>query len=142
MSQGKFRNRILIADDDADDRMIMQYAMSDHFVSDSILFKEDGHLVMDHLHQLEQHSLPELILLDINMPKVSGMEALAILKDNDRFRHIPVIMFTTSSSPEEIKRAYELGASGFILKPNKLQDFVNILKTIGEYWFGVVKLVQ
>jgi CheY-like chemotaxis protein len=109
-------------------------------------FVEDGVELMDYLHQRNKFSQagkaprPGLIILDLNMPKKDGREALKEIKSDPELKRIPVAVLTTSSADIDISRVYELGANSFISKPAAFDALVNTMKAIGDYWFRVVLL--
>jgi len=82
----------------------------------------------------DNYNLPDIILLDLNMPKISGIEFLSILKNNDAYKHIPTIILTTSDNKKDLVECYRIGISGYILKPLKYEDYVQKIKTVLEYW--------
>ena len=136
---------ILMADDDPDDRMLAEEALVENKLANDLHFVEDGEELMDYLHQRGKYSSgnapePGLILLDLNMPKKDGREALAEIKADPKFRRIPVIVLTTSKADEDIVRSYDLGVSSFITKPVTFEGLVNVARAIGDYWFGIVVL--
>src|SRR5436305_11953305 len=124
----KKRHRILIVDDDADDREIIKDAF-EHVISEQdYIFLENGEKLMEHLQTAEDHI--KFILLDLNMPGKDGRETLREIKTNKRYQHIPTIVFTTSSSPRDSKMAYELGANCFITKPDTFDAMIQLAKCI------------
>ena len=136
---------ILMADDDPDDRMLAEEALSENKLANDLHFVEDGVELMDYLHQrgkftAENAPEPGLILLDLNMPKKDGREALAEIKADPVLRRIPVIVLTTSKADEDIVRSYDLGVSSFITKPVTFEGLVAVTRAIGDYWFGIVVL--
>jgi two-component system, response regulator len=136
---------ILMADDDPDDRMLMKKALDQHKTKHHIHFVEDGVDLMDYLHQrgrykAEKVAKPGLILLDLNMPKMDGREALRLIKTDSELRRIPVIVLTTSRAEEDIFQTYDLGVNSFICKPVSFQELVEVTKEIENYWFGTVAL--
>jgi len=137
---------ILMADDDADDRMMTQEALQDCRVANPVRFVEDGEELMDYLHRRGAYAAPGaaptpgIILLDLNMPKKDGREALAEIKADPQLRHIPVIVLTTSKAEEDIFRSYDSGASSFISKPVTFEGLVSVVRTLGQYWFELVDL--
>ena len=134
----KNKNRIVFADDDADDRLLVQEAFEENNVACKLDLVEDGIQLLDYLNNNETN--PSLILLDINMPRKDGTQVLAELKSNPQWRHIPVIMFTTSKSPEDVRKCYDLGANSFIVKPSSFQDLLNVTDVIVKYWLETVAL--
>ncbi|MFD1186631.1 response regulator [Pontibacter rugosus] len=137
---------ILIADDDAEDRMLVKDALEESRLKNNIHFVENGEELMDYLHHrgkyadLHTYPTPGLILLDLNMPKKDGREALKEIKSDDRLRLIPVVVLTTSKAEEDILRTYDLGVSSFITKPVTFSSLVDVMKTLSKYWFEIVEL--
>ena len=137
---------ILMADDDADDRMLTRDALEESRVLNELRFVEDGEELMDYLHRrgkyadAESSPKPGLILLDLNMPKKDGREALKEIKSDPNLRRIPVVIMTTSKAEEDIFRSYDFGASSFITKPVTFDRLVDLMKAIGEYWVEFVEL--
>ena len=137
---------ILMAEDDADDRLLAQDALTESRLANQLYFVEDGIELVDYLNRAgkytdkEKYPLPDLILLDLNMPRKDGREALEEIKANPDLRRIPVIVLTTSKAEEDILRSYDLGVGGFISKPVTFDELVKVMKTIGEYWVQIVKL--
>ena len=137
---------ILMADDDADDRLLTEEAFAESHVVNDLRFVEDGEELMEYLLRRGKYSnpkdspLPGVILLDLNMPRKDGREALEEIKNNAELRHIPIIVLTTSKAEEDIYRTYDLGANSFITKPVTFSSLVQVLQTIGQYWFEIVEL--
>lgn len=137
---------ILMADDDPDDRMMTQEAFEEAKLGNSLDFVEDGEQLMDYLYRREEYSslkdipLPGLILLDLNMPKKDGREALKEIKDDPKLRRIPIIVLTTSKSEEDVFRSYDIGVSSFITKPVSFESLIDIVKTLKKYWLEIVIL--
>jgi|SRR5436190_16021038 len=137
---------ILLAEDDPDDRMLAKDAFEESRLSNAFEMVEDGEELMDYLHHRGKYSgdearpLPGLILLDLNMPKKDGREALKEIKSNPEFKRIPVVVLTTSKAEEDILRTYDLGVNSFVVKPVTFEALVDVLKTFGKYWFEIVEL--
>jgi CheY-like chemotaxis protein len=137
---------ILMADDDADDRLMAAKALMDYRLKNGIRFVEDGEELMDYLHHRGKYAdpavapTPGLILLDLNMPKKDGREALAEIKADPELRKIPVVVLTTSHAKEDIVRSYDLGVNSYITKPVTFQGLAEVMKTLSIYWFEIVKL--
>jgi CheY-like chemotaxis protein len=137
---------ILMADDDADDRMLTRDALQESRVLNEMRFVEDGEELMDYLHRKGKYADPDsspkpgLILLDLNMPKKDGREALKEIKSDPNLRRIPVVIMTTSKAEEDVFRSYDFGASSFITKPVTFDRLVDLMKAIGEYWVEFVEL--
>ena len=136
---------ILCAEDDPEDRMLVEDAMEDSRLVNDLHFVEDGEQLMDYLYrrgkytELSNAPLPGLILLDLNMPKKDGREALEEIKSNPDLRRIPIVVLTTSKAEEDILRTYDLGVSGFVVKPVTFETLVSIMKTVSKYWFEIVE---
>lgn len=134
---------ILLVDDDEDDRYLTREAFHQHYPASRISFAEDGEDLLDFLRYEGRyagaaHTLPELILLDLNMPRKDGREALREIKSDDIFRHIPILVLTTSDAKDDIETSYFNGANSFITKPPTFQRLSEVTKAIGQYWFNVV----
>jgi CheY-like chemotaxis protein len=137
------RRTILIADDDEDDRFLVKSALEDCQITCTIKYVENGVEVINYLENgdgtAEFHK-PSLILLDLNMPKKDGREALKEIKNNPELRSIPVIILTTSKATEDVNLCYGLGANGYIVKPNSFSELANTLKILTKFWLDVVTL--
>ncbi len=139
---------ILVADDDPDDRLMIKEALEEARLANRIEFVEDGVELMDYLHRCANHAvrpgpaLPGLLLLDLNMPRKDGREALEEIRTDSRLKRLPVIVLTTSAAEEDILRTYDLGASSFITKPVTFADLVRTMETVTDYWLQIVSLPQ
>jgi CheY-like chemotaxis protein len=137
---------ILMADDDEDDCMLAREALAESRLANDLYLVRDGEELIDYLHQRGQYTdlklapRPGLILLDLNMPKKDGREALREIKADPQLKHIPVVVLTTSKAEEDIYRSYELGANSYITKPVTFASLVEVMRTIGKYWFEIVEL--
>ena len=137
---------ILVADDDADDRLLIKDAFEENKVSNPLTFVNDGEELMDYLHRrgayghLRSAPLPGIILLDLNMPKKDGRTALQEIKGDEALQRIPVVVLTTSKADEDIVRTYGLGVSSFITKPVTFEGLCDVAKTLTHYWFEIVSL--
>lgn len=137
---------ILMADDDEDDCMLANEALAESRLANNLLFVRDGEELMDYLYRRGKYAQqsnsprPGLILLDLNMPKKDGREALKEIKADPHLRSIPIVVLTTSKAEEDICRSYDLGANSFITKPVTFGSLVEVMKTIGKYWFEIVEL--
>lgn len=136
---------ILMADDDADDRLLAQDALAESKIPSELHFVENGEDLMDYLNRRGKYSgalapRPGLILLDLNMPKKDGREALKEIKANPDLRRIPVVILTTSQADTDIAQIYDIGANSFITKPVSFDALVNVMRIIGVYWFETVEL--
>lgn len=137
---------IVVADDDPDDRMMIEEAFEENCPKNHLSFVEDGEELIDYLKQQgkyansgRRHSVG-VILLDLNMPRMDGREALKIIKSDPNLQRIPVVILTTSKAEEDILRTYDLGVSSFITKPVTFDALVDMVKVIGRYWFEIVAL--
>lgn len=140
------RTVVIIAEDDPDDRLLIKDALKQACNTVDVHFVQDGAEMLDYLHHRGKYKeigsapQPELVLLDLNMPKKGGLEVLQEIKGDTALRTIPVVVLTTSRSPEHVSRSYELGGNGFITKPESYTELVEIMKTLDQYWFHTVKL--
>jgi CheY-like chemotaxis protein len=140
---------ILMADDDEDDREMTRDALQNAHLANEMRFVVDGQDLMDYLRKEgryaeESVSAPEpgIILLDLNMPKKDGREALAEIKADESLRSIPVVVLTTSKDEEDVFRTYDLGVSSFITKPVTFAGLVEVMRTWQRYWFEAVELPE
>ena len=136
--------RILLAEDDPDDRLLLQEALQEGRLANELTCVEDGEELLDYLHQRGKWAggapRPGLILLDLNMPKLDGREALRAIKADPSLRQIPVVVLTTSKAEEDVLRSYDLGANSFITKPVTFQSMVDLMRVLGRYWLEIVEL--
>jgi len=137
---------ILIADDDQEDRMLAKDALEESRLANVVHFVEDGEELMHYLLNKGKYSdktkypKPGIILLDLNMPKMDGREALKEIKSNTHLRAIPIVVLTTSKAEEDILKTYNLGVNSFITKPVTFESLVSVMKTVCKYWFEIVEL--
>lgn len=137
---------ILLADDDPDDRKLTQDAFMENRLANEFHAVEDGEELMEYLHRqgkyesLRGDPLPGLILLDLNMPRKDGREALKEIKADPDLRRIPIVVLTTSKAEEDIVRTYDLGVNSYVTKPVTFKSLVELIKVLGCYWFEVVQL--
>ncbi|HWY29920.1 MAG TPA: response regulator [Candidatus Acidoferrum sp.] len=137
---------ILLADDDPDDRKLTQDAFSENRLANVLDCVEDGEELLAYLHRtgkyatLRDRALPGLILLDLNMPRKDGREALKEIKADPELRRIPIVVLTTSKAEEDIVRTYDLGVNSYVTKPVTFKSLVELIKVLGRYWFEVVEL--
>ena len=137
---------ILLADDSDDDRMMTREALQESFVLNRMAEVEDGEELMDYLHRRGEYADPQssprpgLILLDLNMPRKSGQEALQEIKADPSLRRIPVVILTTSQDEHDILRSYDLGVNSFITKPVTFSALVEVMKTFSKYWIEIVAI--
>lgn len=139
---------ILVADDDPDDRQLAQEALREARLANCTDFVEDGEELMDYLKRRGDFAdragtdLPGLILLDLNMPRKDGREALAEIKADPRLRRIPIIAFTTSTAEEDVFKTYDLGVNSFIVKPITFDNLVKVMSKVTDYWLQIVRLPE
>ncbi len=137
---------ILMAEGDPDDRLLTKEALEDNRLINDLHFVEDGEELMDYLCQRGQYADPDtsprpgLILLDLNMPRKDGREALEEIKADPNLRRIPIVVLTTSKAEEDILRSYDLGVNSFITKPVTFGALVEVMQTLKKYWFEIVEL--
>jgi CheY-like chemotaxis protein len=135
---------ILIAEDDSDDRFLLQAAFSENGEQEILAFVENGIEVLDFLNSIaesnDDSAYPELIILDLNMPKKSGKEVLAELKQHAVYKKIPVIIYTTTRNELEIKKCYELGANTYIVKPISFEGLREVVSAIRSYWMDTATI--
>ena len=137
---------VLMAEDDSDDRLLVKDAMAECRWEGDLRFVENGEELLDYLMRRGKYSQPVnaprpgLILLDLNMPRKDGREALREIKADGDLRRIPVVIFTTSKAGTDIGGMYELGANSFISKPIQFDALVRVMRILGQYWFNTVEL--
>ena len=136
---------ILMAEDDPDDRLLAFEAFEESRLANELVLVEDGEELMDYLYCRGKYNeasapRPGVILLDLNMPRKDGREALREIKADPDLRRIPVVVLTTSKAEEDILRTYDLGVNSFIVKPVTFADLVEVMRALGRYWFEIVEL--
>lgn len=135
-----------MANDDEDTRFFVQESLGEIQVPIRIEFVENGEQVLDYLYCRGKYvgasnwHFPDLILLDLNMPRLDGREALTLIKSDPDLQHIPIVILTTSQSSGDILLCYRLGANSFISKPVTFEGLVEVMKTLCQYWFEIVSL--
>lgn len=135
-----------MADDDEDDRLLTQDALAESRVLNELYFVEDGVELLEYLERRGKFEdktkspRPGLILLDLNMPRMDGREALEAIKGNPNLKGIPVVILTTSKQEEDMVKGYNLGAASYITKPVTFDGLVELMKTLGKYWVEFVEL--
>jgi CheY-like chemotaxis protein len=139
-------NVILMADDDEDDRLLARDALGEAWREGDLRFVDDGEDLLDYLHHRGAYQAagsapwPGLILLDLNMPRKDGREALREIKADADLRRIPIVVLTTSNADTDIGAIYALGASSFISKPFQFDALVKLMRVLVQYWFHTVEL--
>lgn len=134
---------VLLLEDNPADVELTREAFGEEKLVVNLEVVTDGAAASDYLHQRGRYAdakVPDLIVLDLNVPRVSGMDILAEIKSNDALRAIPVVILTSSQSETDIVSSYKLGANCYVSKPLDFSAFLNIVKTIENFWFTVVKL--
>lgn len=137
---------VLMADDDQDDRILLGKAWEQCRLSNPLRFVCDGEELMEYLEHRGAYAdpaiapRPGLILLDLNMPRKDGLEALREIRASYELRNIPVVVLTTSKAEEDILKTYNLGVNSFITKPVSFSALIETIRTLGEYWFSIVRL--
>jgi CheY-like chemotaxis protein len=134
---------ILVAEDDQGDQVLIQAAFQEARVINKLAIMNNGEELMQYLRHEGPYSdarRPDLVLLDLNMPKMDGREAIKEIKRDPDLRSIPVVVLTSSAADEDIVRSYELGANSYIQKPVTFAKMIEVVETIGKYWMGIVKL--
>ena len=134
---------ILIVEDNAGDARLIQEVLNGNKIYNTLHIVKDGVLAMDFLYKRGDYQnvpTPDLIILDLNLPKKDGREVLAEIKGNDDLKKIPVVVMTISQAQEDILKTYNLHANCYVTKPIDLNQFVKVVKSIEEFWFSIVKL--
>ena len=135
---------ILVADDDPDDQLLIREAFEENRLISDLKTVKDGEELMDFLYRrgkFENSTItPKLILLDLNMPRKSGLDALREIRADEKLRSIPIVIITTSKSEGDIFRSYDLGVNSFIVKPTTFKALVELVKDLDKYWFEIVEL--
>lgn len=136
---------ILMADDDDDDYLLTEKALKQSKLLNKLIRVSDGEELIDYLKGRGAYSgqkveRPGVILLDLNMPRKDGREALREIKSDDNLSDIPVVVFTTSKAEEDIYKSYQLGVNSFITKPVTFDNLIQVMQTLGKYWFEIVEL--
>ena len=134
---------ILLVEDNPADVRLTQEALKEGKVHNNLHVVGDGEQAMDYLYRRGDYAeevRPDLILLDLNLPRMDGREVLAELKTDDELKRIPVVILTTSQAEEDILRSYNLHANCYITKPVDLDQFISVVRSIEDFWLTVVKL--
>jgi CheY-like chemotaxis protein len=143
---GQQRKCILVADDDADDRELIKVAFEENAANVEINFVENGEELLHYLHRQGKYAeegkypYPSLILLDLNMPKKDGREALRSIKEDLALKALPIVILTTSTAPKDVAKCYELGVNSYMIKPTNFTDLIQFAGMIYSYWFNTVQL--
>lgn len=126
--------RVLLAEDDDDHAKLVSKHFQRSKVNTEVVRVSNGEEVVDYLSSHTAVSLPDVILLDLNMPKRSGIEVLQLVKAEERWKNIPVVVLTTSNSPDDRKKAYASYANSYLVKPVKHAEFRDLIQEVGHYW--------
>ena len=130
---------IVLADDDEDDVLLALDALNEVRLANDVKVVRDGVELMEMLRGRSREDLPQLILLDLNMPRKDGRQVLEEMREDPDLRAIPVVVLTTSTSPEDLQKAYDLGANSYISKPVTFHGLVEAMKVVRRYWFEIVE---
>lgn len=136
---------ILLAEDDPDDRLFTRRALSETRVATRLTTVENGEELLHYLRHEEEKqngevSHPDLVLLDLNMPRMDGREALREMKSDPELRRIPVVVLTTSEADQDVLQSYDLGVNAFMTKPVSFNELTDAMDSLGAFWFDFVKL--
>ena len=134
---------LLLVEDNLGDVRLTIEALKESKLLNNLNVVEDGIAAMDFLKKKGKYRgkpRPDLILLDLNLPKKDGRDVLAEIKKDDNFKRIPVVILTTSQADEDIMKTYNLGANCYVTKPMNIEQFIKVVKSIGNFWFTIVKL--
>jgi chemotaxis family two-component system response regulator Rcp1 len=134
---------ILVVEDNAGDARLIREVLNDNKIFSSLFMVNDGVEAMDFLHNRGKYKKapkPDLIILDLNLPRKDGREVLAEIKTDEVLKHIPIVIMTISQAEEDILKSYNLHANCYITKPIDLNQFVKVVKSIEDFWFSIVKL--
>jgi CheY-like chemotaxis protein len=134
-----------MADDDDDDYLLTKKALKESKLLNTLVRVKDGEELIDYLlargqYEGQKVTRPGVILLDLNMPRMDGREALKVIKSEPNLSNIPIVVFTTSKAEEDVYRSYQLGGNSFITKPVTFENLITVMKTLGLYWFEIVEL--
>jgi CheY-like chemotaxis protein len=136
--------QLLLIEDSPGDAMLVRQALTDGKVMAQFHHVTDGQAALDYLNQADADgsgtTRPDLILLDLNMPRMDGREFLALLRKDERFKTIPVVVLTTSTIERDVELSYGLGANSFITKPVDVDQLFNAIRVVSDYWFNIVRL--
>ncbi len=138
---------ILLIEDNADDELLMLRALKKNHILNRVIVARDGVEALDYLFSTgdfegkDAQPLPQLILLDLKLPKLNGLEVLKRMRADRRTKYIPVVVLTSSTEEQDIISSYDLGANGFVQKPMDFNEFVEVAHRLGVYWLGVNRAV-
>ena len=136
---------ILLVEDNPDDELLMMRALKKNHIANQVVVTRDGVEALDYLFgrgkyaERDLNSMPQLILLDLKLPKISGLEVLQQIRADERTKYVPVVVLTSSSQDEDIVNSYDLGANSFVQKPVDFNEFIDATKQLGAYWLIINK---
>ncbi len=134
---------ILLVEDNPGDVRLTEEALKESDIPTNVNVAVDGEQAISYLngeHEYANSPKPDLILLDLNLPKKNGLEVLEVIKEKERLKHIPVVIITSSEAEFDISKSYNLHANCYITKPVEFDDFNNVVQNIVKFWFSIVKL--
>jgi CheY-like chemotaxis protein len=135
-----------LAEDEIEDQILIRHAIGESDLLNNLYIVHDGEELLDYLYHRREYSelakapRPDLIVLDLYLPKLDGIEAIQAIKADSNLRRIPIVVFSSSNSEQDIRRCYELGASSYFTKPMTFESLVEAVNTVGKYWFDIVEL--
>lgn len=132
--------QILLVEDSLADVELTLEALAGGKVANEVTVIRDGASAVEHLSTASADELPDLVILDLNLPRMTGHEVLAAMRRSEALRRIPVAVLTTSSSEADVARTYDLGANCFLTKPVDVMQFVQVVQSIDDFWLGLVRL--
>ncbi|HYO32096.1 MAG TPA: response regulator [Nocardioidaceae bacterium] len=133
--------KILLVEDSIADIELTLDALSEAKVANEVAVERDGAAALSYLRD-PSHVLPDMVILDLNLPRMTGHEVLAAMRSDDALRRIPVAVLTTSSAEADVAKTYDLGANCFLTKPVDVDQFVHVVQSIDDFWLGLVRLPQ
>ncbi|HPF37803.1 MAG TPA: response regulator [Phycisphaerae bacterium] len=136
---------VLLVEDDPADQELTRRALTEGAVKIDLRIANDGEEAIEQLigatrDTADADDLPDIVLLDLNMPRMNGTEVLQVMRDTPALKEVPVVVLTTSKQEEEIVQSYRLGCNSFITKPVNYRDFIEVVKCLGHYWFELCSL--
>ncbi len=146
MKDMKYLNKeieVLVIEDNEGDVRLIKEAFKDSLIVNKFSVVGDGEQALDYLNKrgkYESSTRPDLIILDLNLPKMNGFDVLTEVKSNPAIQKIPIIIFSSSTSDSDVLRSYDLKANSYVSKPTDFNEFLNVVRTIDEFWFQTVKL--
>jgi len=133
--------RILLVEDSLADVELTLDALRDAKVANEVTVVRDGAAALEHL-RADPDNCPDLVILDLNLPRLTGHEVLEAMRADESMRRIPVAVLTTSSAESDVEKTYDLGANCFLTKPVEIEQFIHVVQSIDNFWLGLVRLPQ